>query len=81
MNINGLLSWIELRDLILELANPTDSALQYFLYKHSLLRMYTLIVAFLKFAVNINVLYVEHTKVLENFIFRPTEKHLFSSFI
>mmetsp|Transcript_66789 Transcript_66789/g.159804 ORF Transcript_66789/g.159804 Transcript_66789/m.159804 type:complete len:261 (+) Transcript_66789:1910-2692(+) len=51
--------------LLLQLEDPSDGALEHFLDASTLLRVHHLIVAIFKFPVNLQVLYVEESKVLE----------------
>ena len=71
MNIDGLLSWIEVGYLTLQLTNSTNCTFKNLFDEDTLLWVYVLIVAFFKFPVNIDVLDIKHSQILEHFIFRP----------
>ena len=81
MHIKRILSRVELRDLELELADPTNGALEYFLYEDTLLRMHALIVALFELPVDIDVLYVEYGEVLEHLVLRPVHEHGLASLV
>lgn len=81
MNVDGLLSWIELSDLVFEFTNSANSTLEYFLNEDSLLRMHILIITLFKFAVNVNVFDVEHCKILEDLILGPIHEYGLARFI
>jgi hypothetical protein len=59
MNVYGLWSWVEGYQVFFELANSADCALKRLLDEDSLLRVDNLIIALLKFPINVNVLDVE----------------------
>ena len=71
VDIDRVGSWIQLDQLLLHLANTSDSALQSLLDEVSLLWVYDLIVALFEFPVDINVLDVQAGQMLENFLWWP----------
>ena len=71
MDIDGLRAHIVVDELFFDLADPANRALKDLLDEDALLRVHNLIVALLKFAVDLNVLDVEHCVVREPFLESP----------
>ena len=67
--------------LVFEFANTTNGTLQNFFDEDSFLWMNALIVAILKLPVYLNVLDIEHSKILEHLVLRPLGAHDLASFI
>ena len=71
MDVETLGSWVEEAEVFLHFADTADGALQYTLNKNALLGVHDLVVTVFELAVNINILDVQASQVLENFIVGP----------
>ena len=71
MHVHGCGAWIEKHQVFLDLANADDCGLKHSLDVDALLRVHHLIIALLKLTVDIDVLYVELSQVLEHLIIHP----------
>ena len=71
MNIDRLLSGVPENHVFLDLADPEDSRLKHLFYEYALLWVHHLIVTLLQLSVDINILYVQASKVLEGLILWP----------
>ena len=71
MDIDGLRAHIVVDELFFDLADPANRALKDLLDEDALLRVHNLIVALLKFAVDLNVLDVENSIMGETFLEAP----------
>ena len=70
MHVNRIFPWINFDHLLLCLANPDNGGLKHFLNEHTFLWMADLIITFLHFLINVNILDVKGSIVLEEFITR-----------
>jgi len=71
VNIHACRSGIEKYKIFLDLAYPAYGGLQDFLNVYTFLRMHHLIVALLQLSVDIYVLYIQRSQVLEDLIWGP----------
>jgi hypothetical protein len=71
MNVQTAWPWVIQTKVFLHFANSANCAFKNPFDENTLLGVYYLIVAGLKLSVNINVLYVQTSHVLENFIIWP----------
>jgi len=81
MHINGLLSVVVSNHLVLYLANTADRALKDLLDEDPLLWVNTLIVTLFKLPVDINVLDVKYSEILEDLFTLPLLPEWLASFI
>ena len=71
MNVNTLGSGVVRDEVLLDVANARDGALESLLDEHSLLRVHHLVVALFKFPVDVDVLDIERGQVLEDLVGLP----------
>ena len=71
MHIERSGSWVEEDHVLLDLANAANRGLQHALDVYALLWVHHLVVALLELAVDVDVLNIELSQVLEDFIVHP----------
>ena len=71
MDVDTVWSGVVSNKILLKLADSTNCALENFLDKDSLLRMDHLIIALLELSVDLNILDVQASQMMENIIVRP----------
>ena len=71
MDINGASTEVIEYQVLFNFADAANGALQHFFYEDTLLGVHDLIVTFLEFSVNLDVLDVKHSIVRESFLKSP----------
>ena len=71
MDVDGALAEVEIDETFFELTDAADCALEDFLDEDALLGVHNLVIALFKFAIDLDILDVEHRVVRELFFKSP----------